>query len=100
MEFYYAVYSQGHELIVAVCDENVLEKSFFCEEKGIKIDVKKSFYGKNKGEIEEILGHMRNATILNLVGEEIIKIALEEDLISEDCVLKIGDAVHAQRVSI
>ena len=96
MEFYYALYSHGHELVVAVCDENTLEKTFCCSEKGIKLDVKKSFYGKNKGQKEEILPHMKNATILNLVGKEIIEIALEEGLITNECILVIGDTVHAQ----
>ncbi len=100
MEFYYAVYNQGNELIVAVCDVDILGKTFHCGEKGIKIDVKKSFYGKNKGQIGEILDHMSNATILNLVGDEIIKIALNEDLISKGCVLEIDNTVHAQRVKI
>ena len=100
MEFYYAVYRHGHELMVAVCDEDTIENTFCCSEKGIKLEVKKSFYGKNKGQKEEILPHMKDATILNLVGKEVIEIALEEGLISEECVLIIGDTVHAQRAKI
>lgn len=46
MEFYYAIYRQGHELLVAVCDDNTLEGTFHCAEKGIKLDVKKHFMGK------------------------------------------------------
>jgi len=100
MEFYYGVYRHGHEIMVAVCDEDTLDKNFSCNEKGIKLDVKKSFYGKNKGQKEEILPHMKNATILNLVGKEIIDIALEEGLIIKECVLVIGDTVHAQRAKM
>ncbi len=96
MEFYYAVYRHGHELMVAVCDEDTLDKSFSCNEKGIKLDVKKSFYGKNKGQKEEIVHLMKDATILNLVGKEIIDIALGDGLISKECILAIGDTVHAQ----
>lgn len=100
MEFYYAVYRHGHELMVAVCDEDTIENTFCCTEKGIKLDVKKSFYGKNKGSEEEILPHMKDATILNLVGKEIVGIALEEGLISKECVLVIGGTVHAQRAKM
>ena len=71
MEFYYAIYRQGHELLVAVCDDNTLEGTFHCAEKGIKLDVKKAFYGKNLGQKEDILPHMKEATILNLVGEKL-----------------------------
>ncbi|MEN6378799.1 MAG: DUF424 family protein [Methanofastidiosum sp.] len=100
MEFYYAVYPHGHELMVAVCDEDTLDKTFFSNEKGIKLDVKKSFYGKNKGQKEEIVHLMKDATILNLVGKEIIDIALGEGLISRECVLVIGGTVHAQRTKM
>jgi hypothetical protein len=100
MEFYYALYRQGKELIVAVCDEDTLDKSFSCAEKGIKIDVKKAFYGKNKGQKDEILPFMKEATILNLVGNDIIEIALEEGLISKECILVIDKTVHAQRAKI
>ena len=100
MEFYYAVYQKGHELTVAACDEDTLGKIFSCSEKGIEIDVKKAFYAKNKGQIEEILPHLREATILNLVGKEIIKMALEEGLITNECVLVIGDTLHAQRAKM
>lgn len=100
MEFYYAVYPHGHELMVAVCDEDTLGNTFCCNEKGIKLEVKKSFYGKNKGQKEEVLPHMKNATILNLVGKEIIEIALEEGLISKECVLVIGNTLHAQSAKL
>lgn len=100
MEFYYGVYRHGHELLVAVCDEDTLDKIFFSGEKGVKLEVKNSFYGRNKGQKEEVLSHMKNATILNLVGKEIIEIALEEGLISKGCVLAIGDTLHAQRAKM
>ncbi|MDY1591034.1 MAG: DUF424 family protein [Methanofastidiosum sp.] len=100
MEFYYAVYRHGHELMVAVCDEDALENTFCCDEKGIKLDVQKSFYGKNKGQKEEIMHLMKDATILNLVGKEIIDIALDEGLINKECVLVIGGTVHAQRAKM
>ncbi|MCC7572752.1 MAG: DUF424 family protein [Candidatus Methanofastidiosum sp.] len=100
MEFCYAVYRHEHEQIVAVCDEDTIGKTFYCNEKGIKIEIKKSFYGMNKGQKEEVLLLMKNATILNLVGKEIIEIALEEGLISKECVLAIGDTLHAQRTKL
>ncbi len=100
MEFYYAIYQQGHELIVAVCDDDTLEGTFYCAERGIKIDVKKSFYGKKLGQKEDILSYMKDATILNLVGKKIVGIALSEGLISRECILEIGDTLHAQRVKM
>jgi len=43
---------------------------------------------------------MKDATILNLVGKEIIDIALDEGLINKECVLVIGGTVHAQRAKM
>lgn len=100
MEFFYGIYKQGNEVLLAICDENIIDKVFQNNEKMIKIDVKKSFYGKNKGCKEDILALMKNATILNLVGTDIIEIAIEEGVINKECVLTIGETVHAQRAKM
>lgn len=52
------------------------------------------------GQKEDILPHMKEATILNLVGEKIIEIALDEGLINKECIMVIGDTLHAQRVKM
>ena len=43
MEFFYGIYKQGNEVLLAICDENIIDKVFQNNEKMIKIDVKKSF---------------------------------------------------------
>jgi len=43
---------------------------------------------------------MKNATILNLVGKEIISLAIEEGIIDKESVLTIGETVHAQRAKM
>ncbi|KYC51928.1 MAG: hypothetical protein AMQ74_00928 [Candidatus Methanofastidiosum methylothiophilum] len=100
MEFFYGIYKQGNEVLLAICDENIIDMVFHNNDKMIKIDVKKSFYGKNKGCKEDILELMKNATILNLVGKDIIEIAIEEGIINKECVLAIGETVHAQRAKM
>jgi hypothetical protein len=41
---------------------------------------------------------MKSASIMNLVGERAISLAIENGHVSEDCVLIIGDTKHAQVV--
>lgn len=96
MDFFYGIYKQGNEVLLAICDEDIVDKVFRCTEKNIKIDVKKSFYGKNKCDGSEAIELMKNASILNLVGRKIIALAIEEGLISKECVMEIGETVHAQ----
>ncbi|NMC61305.1 MAG: DUF424 family protein [Candidatus Methanofastidiosa archaeon] len=100
MDFFYGIYKQGNEVLLAICDEDIVDKEFRCIERKIKIDVKKSFYGKNKGSKEDIIEFMKNATILNLVGKEIISLAIEEGIIDKESVLTIGETVHAQRAKM
>ena len=97
MEFFYSIYKRGNEVLLAACDEDVIDKEFFCEDPEIKLDVKKAFYGKNKCGKDEVVSLMEGATILNLVGEALISIAIEEGLIENSCVLVIGKTKHAQR---
>lgn len=92
---YVKIHKGGSE-VVAICDEKLIEKKFsdgkFC------LDIKKDFYkGELMGE-EQVKSILRNATNLNIVGEESIKLALEEGIIDKDCIVKIKGVPHAQLI--
>ena len=46
------------------------------------------------------MSYLRLATIANLVGEEVVRIAVEEGFIDESCVLRVDGIPHAQMVLI
>ena len=43
---------------------------------------------------------MESVTIMNLVGERAIALAIERGHVSEDCIMDIGGVKHAQVVKI
>jgi hypothetical protein len=74
------VYTTQGEILLAACDEKVLGKTF---EEG-------------ELQIEDFKKHLKVATIANLVGMEVIKIALELGMVSEESVIEIQGVPHAQ----
>ncbi len=96
MKFRLKVYRVKGEIVVAVCDSELVGKTF--KEGDLKIEVKESFYGEREVDEEEVKKALRIATIANITGKRAVKLAIEMGLIDEDNVLKIGECWHAQMV--
>lgn len=95
---YIRIHPTETETLLAACDEEILGETF--KGNGMRITVSEGFY---KGELvpeEAFIEHMKNATIMNLVGERTIALAIENGHVSEGCVLEIGDVKHAQVVKL
>ncbi len=91
---YIKFHKMGEEVILAACDKELLGKKF--KEGIVVLYVKESFY---KGELvdeEGLKNAMKYATIMNLVGERCVKIAIEEGYVDEDMVLYVEGVPHAQ----
>ncbi len=90
------IYRVRGEILVAVCDSELVGKTF--KEGDLKIEVKESFYGdKDVGE-EEVKRALRMATIANITGKRAVELAIKLGIIDKENVLKIGDCWHAQMV--
>ncbi|HDM22785.1 MAG TPA: DUF424 family protein [Methanomicrobia archaeon] len=98
MEVFIKIYKTGGDLLIAVCDKDLLGKRFMFND--IMFEVKESFYGGEKKDIEEIRSILEKATILNLVGNETVKKCIEWGFIKKENVIKIGETVHAQMVKV
>jgi hypothetical protein len=96
MGFYCKIYRSGKEKIVVACDEKIYGKKF--KEGEAVLNVEKKFYGKEIKEEREVLALLSDATIINVVGEEIISLAIKEGIIDARNVLKIKGIPHAQMV--
>ena len=94
MDFWIKIIETPKEIVVAVCDEDILGKKF--EEGEIFIEVLESFYRGELMNSSECVECMKKATILNLVGMNIVGMAIELGFIDEKRVLKIGKTLHAQ----
>lgn len=91
--FWSKIFSFRGKKIVAICDKNLLGKKIG---KDPKILVKKSFYGGKLIDEKKASELMENSTICNILGKDIIKLALKNKFITEENVMFIGDVPHAQ----
>lgn len=91
------IYRRGKETLVAACDSNLIGKTF--REGEVRLHVS-SFYDGDYVTGEQLLNHLRIATIANLVGKETIKLALEAGLIEKEGIITIQRVPHAQMVLI
>jgi hypothetical protein len=87
-------YNTHGEILLAACDDDVLGKTF-CEGE-LELMVSESFYGGEQVSQKIFTLKIKSATIVNLVGKEVIEIALELGLISPEGIIEIDGVPHAQ----
>ncbi|MEF8879666.1 MAG: DUF424 family protein [Candidatus Thermoplasmatota archaeon] len=92
------IYKQGEDTLIAACDLKLMGKEF-TEGKFI-LNVSKKFYEGEHVDIDVLKKHLETATIANLVGEETINFAVENDFIDAENVLKIKGIPHVQMVKM
>jgi hypothetical protein len=88
------VYHQNGEVVLAACDEKLLDKNF--EEGELQLTVHRSFYHGFEVDEDSFMEYLNSSTIINLVGESVIQCAKRAGLITDDCVLRIQGIPHAQ----
>jgi len=92
--FWSKTYRVKDEIVVAICDEDLLEKTLDFED--VKFHVSKKFYGGEIIDEEKALKLLENSTIGNLVGKKIVSLALKKKYIAKENIILIGDVPHAQ----
>lgn len=90
------VHKRQDKTVVAVCDTNLIGKKF--EDGDLQLDLGSDFYKGEEMDEKEAGDLVRNADIINLAGEESIRLGLAEGVIDEEHVLKIKGIPHAQAV--
>lgn len=88
------VYDMGNEVLVAVCDSDIVGQKF--KEEDLQIEVKENFYGEQEVEEEEVRKALKRATIANLSGKKAVELAIDNGMVDESNVLDIGGCWHAQ----
>uniref|UniRef100_A0A7C2SD21 DUF424 domain-containing protein n=1 Tax=Archaeoglobus fulgidus TaxID=2234 RepID=A0A7C2SD21_ARCFL len=92
------VYRVRGEVLVAVCDSDIVGKTF--REGDLKLEVKESFYGDEEVGEEEVKRALRNATIANITGSKAVNLAVKVGIIDKSKILYIDGCPHAQMVVI
>ena len=90
------IHTHGNERILAACDEDIIGMTF--EGGGARIRVSESFYKGESIPPEAFVERMKSVTIMNLVGEEVVSLAIAEGKVSPECVMEIDGVKHAQVV--
>ena len=88
----------GNNVLLAICDAEILGKTL--REGKIVFCVKEEFYKGARVNVEEALDMMTNSTIVNMVGKNVVKKAIEKGYVHPDAVLNIEGIPHAQVVKI
>ena len=98
LEAYVNVRKWGRQVLLAVCDAEILGKTF--REKDLSFEVKKEFYKGVKISIDEALNLVQQSTIVNLVGANVVRKAVERGLVHPQAVTTICGVQHAQIVKM
>jgi len=80
--------------VVAACDRELLGKKLTHE--GVEITISASFYGSTPASVEDVRSAMQGASNINLMGERVVRIAVEMGLITEKGCMRISGVPHAQ----
>lgn len=83
---------------MAASDADLIGKTFV--DGKLTLQVSKIFYGEEIVTVEQLIEKLEIATIANLVGKEVINIAINEKLIKEEGIIRIAGIPHAQMVLI
>ncbi len=96
--FWVKVFRTKFDLVVAACDEDIIDKVL--NYKDLKIKISRNFYGERliKGEI--LLKILSKATIANLFGKRVVELAEKNGFISRENIIVIDGIPHAQFVKI
>jgi len=96
--FWCKVFVVKHDTLVAMCDEDLLEKKIRTKELTIKIS--KNFYGGEKIDEKTALKLLDVATIGNLFGKNVVELAKRQGLVAEENIISINGIRHAQFVKM
>jgi len=80
--------------MVACCDKELLGKVF--REGKLKLSLQTNFYGNSTLDLLEAMVLLDNADILNLVGEKVVRAAIDRGLVHPHAVISIAGVPHVQ----
>lgn len=92
----YVKLHKGSSCVLAICDEDLIGKTF--EEGELFLEISEDFYKGEKKTKEEVLEMLRDENIknFNIVGKESISVALKAGIIEKQNILTVGGVPHAQ----
>lgn len=88
-------HSRTGEVIVAICDEDLLGKKLRIND-DFYVEVSKAFYGGFLVQCDDVEKYLKHAGIINILGECITSYLVERGMVSEKAVVRVGGVPHVQ----
>ena len=98
MEVYAKLRKWGKCVLLAACDVELLGE--ILRDEKIVFKIGEEFYKGPKMSVDEVLELMEESTIVNMIGHNIVRGAIEKGLVHPEAVLKICGVPHAQILKI
>jgi len=84
------------EFVVAACDAELLGRDLPVGEAGRTVKVSSQFYGERRVSREELLWALKRATVANLLGARVLRLAEEQGLVAPGGTGTLGGVPHAE----
>jgi len=88
----------GRNVLLCMCDTEILGRTL--REGKIVFCVKEDFYKGTKVDVEEAVSMIESSTIVNMIGKNVVKEAIEKGFVHPEAVLRIEGIPHAQIVKL
>lgn len=98
LEVYMNLKKVGRNVLLAICDAEILGRTL--REGKIVFYIKEDFYKGAKVNVEEAISMIENSTIVNMIGKNVVKEAIQRGYVHPEAVLNIEGVPHAQIVKI
>ena len=98
MEVYAKLSKCGEHVLLAACDVELLGKVL--KDGKIVFRIGEEFYKGPKMPVEDAIELMEESTVVNMIGANIVKTAIDRGLVHPEAVLNICGVPHAQIVKI
>ncbi len=98
MKVYLKIHRRNDIETVACCDETLLNHIF--TEGNLRIEINSNFFGGDLLSIDQALEILKEASYFNIVGENIIKKAIDLQLFPKDGVKKINNIPMAIKMMV
>lgn len=85
-------------MLLCMCDADILGKTL--HEGKIVFQVKEEFYRGPRVAVDEAVSLIETSTIVNMIGKNIVKKAIERGYVHPEAVLRIEGVPHAQIVRL
>ena len=92
------IHAGKEDMLLAACDEDLIGKEF--REGRMRLKVSREFYMGELVSEETLVERLKSVSVINLVGERAVAVAVEQGLVDPECVLIIDGIKHAQAVKL